>query len=71
MNDNFNVCSEKSVIDIAFAGTTHIYLMHLLCFQVTIDNMNGHSVPNFDLTTSEGIKKWQEAIQFIFQTTRY
>jgi hypothetical protein len=46
----------------SISGNQFIYLMHLLCFQVTIDNMDGHSIPNSNLTTPEGIKKWQATI---------
>jgi len=45
--------------------------MHLFCFQVTSDNMDGNSLQNFDLTTQEGVNKWQEALQFMYHTNQY
>jgi len=32
--------------------------------------MDGNSQPNFDLTTPDGIKKWQETLQLMYQTNQ-
>ena len=32
--------------------------------------MDGNSEPNFDLTTPDGIKKWQETLQLMYQTNQ-
>ena len=32
--------------------------------------MDGNSESNFNLTTPDGIKKWQETLQLMYQTTQ-
>ena len=32
--------------------------------------MDGNSEPNFDLTTPDGIKKWQETLQLMYRTNQ-